>query len=165
MLAQLPPLLAKEGSLTLVIVPTVALAIDQAARMRELLPQLTDEDLLPPLAYHGGLNAEERSAVWKSLVAGRQPVLFTSPEHATGGLRDVLVRAAAQGRLSHLVVDEAHLVTGWGNGFRPAFQLLPALAASLRKAAGASGLRVVLASATLTASTVTALRRLLGPRR
>jgi ATP-dependent DNA helicase RecQ len=161
LLAQLPPLAANQGTLTLVIVPTVALAIDQGRRMAELFerrdPQWTDR----PLSFHSGLSIEQRSAVFQALRRGEQRVLFTSPEAATGSLRSLLVDCAREGRISHVVIDEAHLVVTWGSGFRPAFQLLPALIASLRQARGPDTpqpIRVVLASATLTPHTVTSLQ-------
>ena len=99
----------------------------------------------------------------RAIRQGAQPILFTSPEYAVGGLRDVLEDAAANNRLNRVVIDEAHLVIGWGNGFRPAFQLLPALVGMLRDRAPSRELRVVLASATLTGSTIRDLRRLFGP--
>lgn len=162
LLAQLPPLSANQGTMTLVIVPTVALAIDQGRRMAELFkrrdPQWTDR----PLSFHSGLTIEQRSAVFQALRRGEQRVLFTSPEAATGSLRSLLVDCAREGRISHVVIDEAHLVVTWGSGFRPAFQLLPALIANLRQARGPDtplSIRVVLASATLTPHTVTSLQR------
>lgn len=163
LMAQLPPLLSSEGSLTLVIVPTVALAIDQAARMRDHLTRRSPHLVLPPLAYHGGLEPNDRRAVYDALRSGAQPVLFTSPENATGSLRNFLEESAAQKRLDHVVIDEAHLVVGWGNGFRPAFQLLPALVRRMRHLAGDRPIRAVLASATLSASTTQTLRLLFGP--
>lgn len=163
LMAQLPPLLRQDGSMTLAIVPTVALAIDQAARMSKLLAARFPHQELPPLAYHSGLNADDRKTVWRAVHNGSQPILFTSPEAVTGSLRNLLEQAASAGRLDHIVIDEAHLVIGWGNGFRPAFQLLPAMIRSLRKRATFRPLRVVLASATLTSSTTEALRQLFGP--
>lgn len=162
-LAQLPPLVTPAGMLTLVIVPTVALALDQATRASELLSRLDPHRALPPLAFHGGLSEEECSAVFRAISSGAQPVLFTSPENAVGRLRTLLEAAADGGRVSGVVIDEAHLVIGWGTGFRPAFQLLPALVQSLRRRLRQGDLRVVLASATLTGSTLRQLRRLFGP--
>jgi hypothetical protein len=162
-MAHLPPLMGQEGSLTLAVVPTVALAIDQAARMDRLFAARFPHRERPPLAYHSGLKDEDRHEVWRAIRAGVQPVLFTSPEAATGALRGLLEDAAAAARLDHVVIDEAHLVIGWGNGFRPAFQLLPALTRSLRERAGSRPMRIVLASATLTRSTTDALRHLFGP--
>lgn len=163
LMAQLPPLLRQDGAMTLAIVPTVALALDQADRMSKLLAARFPHRELPPLAYHSGLSEEDRKTVWRAVRGGSQPILFTSPEAATGSLRALLEQAASAGRLEHVVIDEAHLVIGWGNGFRPAFQLLPALTRSMRNRAGTRPLRVVLASATLTAATTEALRHLFGP--
>lgn len=166
LLAQLPPLLHGEGHLTLVIVPTVSLSIDQGVRMAELLKRHNPHWEERPLAFHSGLTAEQRGQVFQALHEGRQPVLFTSPEAATGSLRETLEANARHGRLTHIVVDEAHLVATWGNGFRPAFQLLPALIARLRalaQEAAGRAIRVALASATLTPYTVRFLQHHFGP--
>ncbi len=163
LLAQLPPLIEQEGQMTLAIVPTVALAMDQAARMRELLRQRFPYREFPPLAFHGGLTKEEQARVHQAIRQGTQPILFASPEFAVGSLREGLEEAASQARLHRVFIDEAHLVIGWGNGFRPAFQLLPALVRMLRSRASHNGIRVVLASATLTDTTLRDLRRLFGP--
>lgn len=163
LLAHLPPLVEQEGLLTLAIVPTVALAMDQARRMAELLRRRYPDRLLPPLAFHGGLTSEERATVFQAISSGTQPILFTSPEFAVGKLRVSLQQAAAEARLHRVFIDEAHLVIGWGNGFRPAFQLLPALVRMLRTRATTHQIRVVLASATLTDTTLQDLRQLFGP--
>ncbi len=163
LLAHLPPLVEQEGHMTLAIVPTVALAIDQALRMRALLLERYPYRDLPPLAFHGGLTKEERAQVHQAIRQGTQPILFTSPEYAVGSLRDGLENAASESRLHRVFIDEAHLVIGWGNGFRPAFQLLPALVRMLRSRATHNGIRVVLASATLTDATLRDLRHLFGP--
>lgn len=159
-LAQLPPLLADPGCITVAIVPTVALAIDQAERMRSILLAQDPYASLPPLAYHAGLDEDQRREVRSALRDGRQRILFLSPEHATSTLRVPLEDAAREGRVSHVVVDEAHLVIGWGNGFRPAFQLLPALICNLQRMASRPSLRLVLTSATLTAATIEGLKQL-----
>lgn len=165
LLAQLPALMQGEGYLTLVIVPTVALSIDQGARMAEFLrskdPRWEDR----PLAYHGGLTTAQRAQIFQGLRDGSLPVLFTSPEAATSTLRETLEDSACDGRITHVVVDEAHLVSSWGNGFRPAFQLLPALVRRLRRLSHESArrsIRVVLASATLTPHTVRFLQNAFG---
>jgi len=165
LLAQLPPLVEPEGLMTLAIVPTVALAIDQASRMKGLLRQRFPYRDLPPLAFHGGLSKEERAQVHQAIRQGKQPILFTSPEFAVGSLREGLEQAAFQARLHRVFIDEAHLVIGWGNGFRPAFQLLPALVRMLRSRAMPGGIRVVLASATLADTTLRDLRQMFGPAR
>jgi ATP-dependent DNA helicase RecQ len=163
LLAHLPPLVEHEGQMTLAIVPTVALAMDQASRMKELLQQRFPYRDLPPLSFHGGLSKEERAQVHEAIRQGTQPILFVSPEFAVGSLREGLEQAASQARLHRVFIDEAHLVIGWGNGFRPAFQLLPALVHMLRSRATHGGIRVVLASATLTDTTLRDLRQMFGP--
>ena len=163
LLAHLPPLVEQEGQMTLAIVPTVALAMDQASRMGELLRQRFPYRDFPPLAFHGGLTKEERAQVHQAIRQGTQPILFASPEYAVGSLRDGLEQAASEARLHRVFIDEAHLVIGWGNGFRPAFQLLPALVRMLRSRATPNGIRVVLASATLSDTTLRDLRQLFGP--
>lgn len=163
LLAQLPPLIEQESQMTLAIVPTVALAMDQAFRMEELLRRRFPHREFPPLAFHGGLAKEERHKVFQAIRQGTQPILFTSPEFAVGSLRESLQQAASQARLHRIFIDEAHLVVGWGNGFRPAFQLLPALIRMLRSSANNCQIRVVLASATITDPTLRDLRLLFGP--
>ncbi|MEJ8860074.1 protein DpdF [Variovorax robiniae] len=165
LLAQMPPLLEGAGHVSLVIVPTVALAIDQARRMAELLQRLDGSWQPTPLAYHGGLKREERAKVHRAIRDGTQRALFTSPESATGVLRDSLEFAAKAGRLTHVIVDEAHLVATWGQGFRPEFQLLPALVRHLRDLSRGAGrsIRLVLASGTLSPPTVSTLQKLFGP--
>lgn len=163
LLAQIPPLLGSQGNLTLVIVPTVALAIDQGRRMAELLKARDPNWTEHPLSFHSGLSVEQRTSIFHAVRCGEQRVLFTSPEAATGSLRSILIDCAYEGRISHVVIDEAHLVVTWGSGFRPAFQLLPAFIASLRHARNPESpqaIRIALASATLTPHTVTSLQTL-----
>jgi superfamily II DNA/RNA helicase len=151
------------GKMTIVVVPTVALALDQMRRMKEMLRALDPhwEDM--PLAYHGGLSQEERRQVRQALADGTQRILFTSPESVTGSLRRPIESAARAGFVTTVVIDEAHLVVGWGDAFRPAFQLLPALVRTLRELNSGEPIRTVLASATLTSNTVRVLQNLFGP--
>lgn len=162
-LAQLPPMQRREGFLTLVIVPTVALALDQERRMNKLFCRQDAHWEPQPLAYHGGLSKADRGKIFSCLREGRQRVIFTSPEAATGTLRTALKESATVGRLTDIVIDEAHIVVSWGSGFRPAFQLLPALIRTLRDATPKTHpIRVVLASATLTQHTMEVLQQQFG---
>ena len=64
-----------------------------------------------------------------------------------------------------LAVDEAHIVASWGDDFRPHFQLLAGLRKRLVEEAQAGGhppARTVLASATITESTLRLLESLFG---
>jgi len=76
--------------------------------------------------------------------------------HLVEAATPVLGRIRPRARLTHVFVDEAHIVESWGRGFRPDFQRLPALLSRLRQANPA--IRAVLLSATLTESARTLLR-------
>lgn len=165
--AQAPVLVrGLEGGLSLCIVPTTALVLDQARQMRQMLKRRLPRRNVPPLAWHAGLGAEERTAIKAAIREGRQGILYCSPEAVTGALLPSLYDAARAGLLSYLIVDEAHLVSHWGDGFRPAFQML----AGVRRGLLAVGsprarIRTLLMSATLTPDTMTTIDALFGPAR
>ncbi|HJQ12906.1 MAG TPA: protein DpdF [Gemmatimonadaceae bacterium] len=163
---QLPALAwAGERALTVVVVPTVALARDQEARFRILARKMgaPPMDDAIPLAYHGGLPEQQKRQLWAGLVNGDVPIVFTSPEALFGRLREGVFAAAAQGRLKCLVIDEAHVVTQWGQNFRPEYQSLAGLRNSLLGACPRDRLfRTLLLSATLTNESIDTLRALFG---
>jgi len=143
---------------TIVIVPTVALALDQETACRKLgLPDV-------PRAYVGvtdGGQSQRNQSIYTAITAGTQGLCYVSPESACGPLRSAIVSAAKGGHLHALVIDEAHLVDGWGSGFRPEFQILAGLRQQCM-AASPPGyeLRTLLMSATITQSTVDAFARM-----
>ena len=150
---------------TLVVVPTVALALDQAHQARELLARVGANTSLP-LAWHSGLPEEDRKAVKQALRDGTQPVLFASPEAVLQSLSPALFAAAKAGLLSGLVIDEAHLVAQWGNDFRPEFQSLAGLREQLlAECPPEARFRTTLLTATLTQESFATLRSLFGPAR
>ena len=163
---QLPALAwAEQSGLTLVVVPTVALAKDQDARFRELLSHGDSARFtsLPPLAYHGGLGDEAKAAVRSAVRDGRVPILFASAEAAMGSLRGPLFDAARQGRLKVFAIDEAHVVTQWGQQFRPEFQSIAGLKEALLDACPQNDrFRTLLLTATLTPECCDALSQLFG---
>ena len=163
---QIPALAwADQGGVTLVIVPTVALGRDQEERFRELLRSYRGDTgaNLPPLAYHSGLSEEEKASIRSSLRDGSLPIVFASPESAMGALRGALFDAAQQGRLRCFAVDEAHIVTQWGQQFRPEFQTIAGLKDALLEVCPPSArFRTLLLTATLTAECWEALKFLFG---
>jgi len=111
-----------KGGMTLVIVPTVALALDQQSRAQEYFASAT----YAPAAIHGATKSAERSRIAQAVTEGQCPVLFLSPESLLLNpiLYDSCLKAAKAGFLKRLVIDEAHLIETWGASFRIEFQLL-----------------------------------------
>jgi ATP-dependent DNA helicase RecQ len=141
----IPP---SEG-VTLVVVPTVALAYDHENNS----PRDGDE----PLAYVGD-NKDRRAAIIERLATRQSGIVFCAPEAACGSLREPLLTLAQAGRLKALVLDEAHLVDAWGTGFRPEFQSLSGLRSELLAACPPDArIRTILMSATLTTETLETL--------
>jgi len=163
---QLPALVtAAEGGLTVVVVPTVALARDQEERFRKLLAEHEQGRLWSgsALAYHGGLDNDSKNAIRTGIRNGSVPIVFVSAEAAVGALRGPLFEAARQGRLRVLAIDEAHIVSQWGQNFRPEFQSIAGLRDALLAACPPGrAFRTLLLSATLTAESFETLRELFG---
>lgn len=145
----------REG-LTLVIVPTVALAIDQCRSTSMAMPGLN------PLYYAANDPTADPLQIIQSVQSGKTRILFTSPEACVSGrLRFVLERLADEGRLDHLVIDEAHMVATWGIYFRVDFQMLSLLWERWRKRTQ-DQLRTYLLSATFTPDCRSSLQQLFG---
>jgi hypothetical protein len=142
-----------------VIVPTVALALDLEARIQRVLGP-------SPVAYRPDDPEEVKRFLRASCSAGAQGPVLVSPESANGSLRASLERAASDGLLRYFVIDEAHIVRAWGDGFRPAFQCLAGLRRDLLRRALEAGHKpfvTVLMSATLTAGHLELFREIFPP--
>jgi len=146
-----------ERGLVLVITPTVALAIDHENAAIEI-------GFAGPLAYRGGDKANNATLRARMEEDG-QGLCIASPEAVCGPLLATLRRVAERGRLRAIVIDEAHLVDGWGTGFRTEFQTLSGVRSEL-VALGPpeAAARTLLLSATLTPATIQMLKVLFsGP--
>jgi len=143
--------IAKAGT-TLVVVPTVALAIDQAEAARRGFSSSLSEDYLPT-AYYSGIDEQVKKRIYNGIRSGTLPLVYMSPETILGtGFRDVLLDAARKQKLVSLVIDEAHMVSDWGSSFRTDFQFLSSFRQQLLVASGGQ-LKTILLSATLTTTT------------
>ncbi|WP_419921890.1 protein DpdF [Candidatus Poriferisodalis sp.] len=160
-LAMLAPAInaSTDNSVSVIVVPTVALALDQERRYRK-------QHLgAPPTAYHSGLTPDQKRDLLNRLRSGSQPILFTNPEALVTSLARPLTSAAEGGRLRLIAIDEAHVVASWGDAFRPHFHALAGLRTHLLREADAAGyeaFRTVLASATITEDTLRLLEALFG---
>jgi ATP-dependent DNA helicase RecQ len=101
---------------TLVIYPLLSLMADQERRLRERG--------FEPVILRGGQDQAERNRIWEQLSPGQnQPsrrgaFIIANPE--------TLLTPGVMGRLKklgilHIVIDEAHCVSEWGESFRPAY--------------------------------------------
>lgn len=154
-----PALRAPVGSTSVIVVPTVALALDHQRRYAEQHPDA------PPTAYHGTLSPSQKADFRSRIREGRQPVLFTNPEALVASLARPLSGAAAGGRLALLAIDEAHVVASWGDAFRPHFHALAGLRTHLLRVASDAHhdrFKTILASATITEDTLRLLHSLFG---
>jgi ATP-dependent DNA helicase RecQ len=95
---------------TLVIYPILSLMADQERRLRERG--------FVPVILRGGQSSEERQALWKRLHSGQSRFIIANPE--------VLLTSSVLGTLKelgivHVVIDEAHCISAWGEQFRPKY--------------------------------------------
>jgi superfamily II DNA/RNA helicase len=145
------------------VVPTVALAIDLERRIWDVMDTVWGYGSeVRDVTLHWSASTSDliRDEIKSRIMTGEQPVLITSPEtlsRPSTGVGDALEIAARGGRLSWLVIDEAHIVKQWGQDFRPEFSDLVPLRNLLVERAlenGKSPLSTLLLSATYTAETL-----------
>jgi ATP-dependent DNA helicase RecQ len=106
---------------TLVIFPILALMADQERRLRS---QGTRVVLL-----RGNQTKEERDIIAKILQSPANTFIIANPEV----LKTAPVRRMLKGaQIAHVVIDEAHCVSQWGESFRPAYLELGEILADLQ---------------------------------
>jgi ATP-dependent DNA helicase RecQ len=152
---------ASSPNLTLVIVPTVALAMDQYTQAKHCLAN--DELRSKVFCYRGNMDDEAVLAIIKAIQEKSARLLFTSPEAILKSIRlnKALLEATTAQTLNNVVIDEAHIVPDWGVYFRPDFQIFSAVLKEWRKDSNRT-IRVFLLSATLSEDVVTTLFDLFG---
>lgn len=151
-------LASTSDGLTIVIVPTVALALDQYySAQKNLL------DKKGVFCYRGEQTETERSVLVKAIRERTAKILYTSPEAILKNieLHRILDEAAETHYLNNIVIDEAHVVPDWGVFFRPDFQIFSIVLKNWR-AKSNNFLRTYLLSATLSDDVVDTLFTLLG---
>lgn len=146
------------NGLTIVIVPTVALALDQYHAANH---NLRDNNGI--FCYRGEQSDQERTVIMNALKGKKAKILFTSPEAIlkNAELYHILDDAAKNEYLANIVVDEAHVVPGWGVFFRPDFQILSILMRKWKRNSNDT-IRTFLLSATLSDDVVDTLFALFG---
>ena len=105
---QLPALLL--DGVTLVIYPILSLMADQERRL--------NEKGFSPVMIRGKQSKKEREEIWEKLETGQSKFIIANPE--------VLLTAQVKKKFEkikpvHVVIDEAHCVSEWGESFRPGY--------------------------------------------
>ncbi|HAS8178159.1 TPA: ATP-dependent DNA helicase RecQ [Vibrio vulnificus] len=150
---------SRADELTIVVIPTTALALDQAKRMKKSIARMGYQPCAE-YAWRGELSKDSKSQIKSDILSGKQRVLFVSPESMVSGILPTLFKAAESKILKNVVFDEAHLIDTWGDDFRPEFQKLGALLEALKKKGGC--FRKVFLSATFTDQSLVTIRALFG---
>jgi len=170
LIAQAPFLVddRKQFPLTLVVVPTISLTIDLEERTKEILRRNNKSKWENHnFAYYSGVKGGQSTLgkIKDNIKAGRQGLLFVSPETVVLGLFASLFEACKKGLLSHFVVDEAHIICEWGGNFRCEYQILPGLRRGLLKHSEGEKFRTILMSATFTQQHLNTLEEIFGPKK
>ena len=105
---QLPAMLM-EGP-TLVIYPILGLMADQERRLAERG--------FSPVTLRGGQTREERELIWDKLRSHKSKFVIANPEVL---LTPAVMERIKDMKLIHIVIDEAHCVSEWGESFRPSY--------------------------------------------
>ena len=134
---------------TLLVSPLLALMRNQIAaaeRMGVRARRITSD------------NVNEWSEVEELLMRDEVDILLIAPERlANEHFRDEVLSHIA-GRISLLVIDEAHCISDWGHDFRPDYRLIERIARTLPP-----NLRLLATTATANDRVMSDLREVLGP--
>ena len=102
---------------TLVILPLRALLADQARKLKARG--------IPLGTLAGGMDPGQKSRLWDELRRGRTRLVLATLESCLAAPNLAALRGCG---IQHLVVDEAHCISEWGDTFRPAYLRVGALA-------------------------------------
>lgn len=133
----------QNDGLTIAIVPTVSLAIDQVRVAKKIIKSSTIDDEV--FAYSSGVDP---MPLVQAIRRQKAKLLFISPEAAINNplLAGAISSASEKRYLKSIIIDEAHIVVDWGASFRVDYQCLECWRNNLLTKN--PGIRTVLLSAT-----------------
>lgn len=151
----------KDNGLTIVVVPTVSLAMDQERVSRDNIKISGENEIF---CYYGKLKRDEKERIYSCINDRTLRLLFISPEVLIKNerFRRVIKEANASGYLKNIIIDEAHIVIEWGTFFRVDYQCLEPWRNELIREN--TDLRTVLLSATFERETVKYLKGMFSER-
>jgi ATP-dependent DNA helicase RecQ len=130
---------------TLVLYPILSLMADQERRLRERG--------FEPVLLRGGQSEEERREIWEKIGAGKSRFIIANPEVLLSP--KVMTKLGGLG-IAHIVIDEAHCVSEWGESFRPSYlrieEIIAACGAGKPGETGGTARRPLITAFTATAS-------------
>lgn len=117
---QIPAIIS--SGITLVISPLISLMKDQVSALHQLDVKA---------AYiNSTLTNKQQLMALENAKKGMYKIIYIAPERLNSeGFMDFAVHA----KISHVIVDEAHCVSQWGQDFRPAYLNIAPFIASLKK--------------------------------
>lgn len=145
----------QEEGLTIAIVPTVSLSIDQVRVAKKTIrSECVDKEIF---SYSSGIDPSDLISAINNRTAR---LLFISPEAVMGNsrIKQAVARANETRYLRNIIIDEAHIVVDWGALFRVDYQCLECWRRDLLLKN--PGIRTVLLSATFEERCTSILRQL-----
>ena len=145
----------KDLGLTITVVPTVSLALDQVRVANKNIKISKDNEIA---CYYSNLNQADKKKILDGIKYRKLRILFISPEALIKNeiFRKAIEEANANGYLKNIIIDEAHIVIEWGSFFRVDYQCLEPWRNTLIQSN--LKLKTVLLSATFEKSTVNTLK-------
>lgn len=141
--------------LSIVIVPTVSLAIDQERAARDNIKGAQENEFF---CYYSGVENFEK--IKRSIEERTARLLFISPEALIKNEQfgQIISKANADRYLQNIIIDEAHIAVAWGDFFRVDYQCLSPWRNELLKVN--PDIRTFLLSATYRDDTVESLKQM-----
>lgn len=145
----------KDEGLTITIVPTVSLAMDQVRVAKENIKIAKENEIA---CYYSDLSIDTKRKILNGIKYRTLRLLFISPEALIKNelFKQVIDEVNEAGHLKNIIIDEAHIVIEWGNFFRVDYQCLEPWRNNLMQ--NNVQLKTILLSATFERNTVNLLK-------